>query len=303
MHRSLLGHEWLACLDGYGRCILLDLVMMANVRDGRVTIRKTKVFILKRGEVLTSDYELSKQTGFSRKIVRSRLGLLQEVGTILVKRDNLGMVVSICNYDKYQKIIPSQELDGYFDGEFSDASEAPVLKNVKNIKNVKKNNNTTTKTEINTLQQTYETTTLCQLPSTCVEGGVDVSQMDSNPEELPPQRLAPPPKASEDVSWFVSLWNENCGVFAKVKVLTEKRRKAIRSRLAEKSSKEYWLHCLEAAKASPFCCGSNSNHWTATFDWFVRPDTHVRLSEGFYSSSPKAEARPLIASTRIEDLQ
>lgn len=102
MWRKLLDPEWMSCFDGYSRALLLDFVLMANIKEGRSIFREGKVLYLKRGEILTSETELARSTGFSRSVIRRRIKLLEETGTILSKRDKHGTMITICNYDKYQ---------------------------------------------------------------------------------------------------------------------------------------------------------------------------------------------------------
>lgn len=83
---------------------------------------------------------------------------------------------------------------------------------------------------------------------------------------------------------FQKMWNENRGPFQKVLLLTEKRKQKISARLKENPDLNYWLRLLNELKASEFCCGKNDRKWMANFDWFIRPDTHIYISEGKYST-------------------
>ena len=101
IHRKLLSPEWSQCLDVVAKGLLLELLLMANYKDTRA-VRQSKVIIVKRGQILTSILELSNKLQVSRKIITSRLEILEQLGTITLKRDSLGTIITIENFSKYQ---------------------------------------------------------------------------------------------------------------------------------------------------------------------------------------------------------
>jgi hypothetical protein len=151
MWRVLLEPDSLNKFDGYSFSIFGYLIMMANWQDGETIHRKTSIITVKRGQVLTSDKEISEITQFSRKIVRSRLKLLHHFGRIVVNRDNHGTIITICNYDRYQSIEYNSGLSDYLtDGESKDTPEVTskmiskckakytrIEEGIKNLKNYK----------------------------------------------------------------------------------------------------------------------------------------------------------------------
>jgi hypothetical protein len=72
--------------------------------------------------------------------------------------------------------------------------------------------------------------------------------------------------------------------------MTAKRATALGQRRADPLWRERWQEAITAAFATPFCRGTNPRGWTATVDWFLRPDTLDKILEGFYDD--KAPAKP-----------
>lgn len=101
----------------------------------------------------------------------------------------------------------------------------------------------------------------------------------------------PHPTESRDKTITLDkIWNEHCGDLPKVKGLSKQRQSAIKARLKENSSEEYWIDVAKAIAANPFCNGENDRGWRADFDYFVKPGTHLKASEGSYMrSKPKSQ--------------
>ncbi|MES2355590.1 MAG: hypothetical protein V4568_14570 [Pseudomonadota bacterium] len=93
---------------------------------------------------------------------------------------------------------------------------------------------------------------------------------------------------------FVEIWNDNCGTLPKITKATDKRAKAIKARLSETPSLDYWRDIVVRIAASKFCQGENDRGWKATFDFLVKPDTHIKTLEGQYDErkpfAPKTNA-------------
>lgn len=85
---------------------------------------------------------------------------------------------------------------------------------------------------------------------------------------------------------LAELWNSRKAAvqpkvdLAKFKSGSPRWRKA-QTRLAEHDI-DYWQAIIDRIAASPFCRGENDRHWIATFDFLLRPETHVKADEGQY---------------------
>lgn len=100
------------------------------------------------------------------------------------------------------------------------------------------------------------------------------------------------------VAAFVDIWNDAClkAPLAEVKVVSEKRKRAIKGRLNDAPDLDYWSKVVERITASAFCLGNGSTGWKADFDWLIKPDTHIRIMEGKYDDRQP----PLKAKTKAE---
>lgn len=92
---------------------------------------------------------------------------------------------------------------------------------------------------------------------------------------------------SPEVARVVDAWNAIQGVPAVAKV-TEGRRRALKARLGDSYFVANWRRGLQIVSYSEFCRGlipptdGRKQVWRADFDWFLKPDSLVKLLEGKY---------------------
>jgi hypothetical protein len=67
-----------------------------------------------------------------------------------------------------------------------------------------------------------------------------------------------------------------------VKDFTGKRKAALAQRRKEPFFTEHFDAALAKLAASSFCTGKNERGWKADFDFFLQPDSVVRIMEGKY---------------------
>ncbi len=68
-----------------------------------------------------------------------------------------------------------------------------------------------------------------------------------------------------------------------VKVITDKRKRAIKARWANgRNGLDFWDAYFKHAAKSRFLVGNNERSWIADFDFFIRPDTATFMQEGKY---------------------
>lgn len=91
-------------------------------------------------------------------------------------------------------------------------------------------------------------------------------------------------KDKDKVKGFRDAWNQNCGKLPKVLKTNKSRDDKIGTRLIEVDDLEYWIETIIRLSESNFCNGVNESAWVATFDWFLKPDTHLRINEGKYDN-------------------
>jgi hypothetical protein len=103
------------------------------------------------------------------------------------------------------------------------------------------------------------------------------------------------PMLSVDEHPLLTIWNSNCGTLARVKELGKgKRKKLACTRWKENPSTEYWTELVLRITRSKFCRGEvpgrdGAKPWKANFDWFVKPDTQIKISEGQYDDHGAAD--------------
>lgn len=88
---------------------------------------------------------------------------------------------------------------------------------------------------------------------------------------------------------IVELYNTRCQALPRVRELTERRRKAIRTRWRENATRQtvdWWAYFFDQVASSPFLCGSNDRNWSADFDWLLKPENFVKVIEGRYAVTP-----------------
>lgn len=87
---------------------------------------------------------------------------------------------------------------------------------------------------------------------------------------------------------LAEIWNLNRGKLPAVKGLGKKRIESADARWNENPSTEYWTEIVCRMARSSFCRGDKNDpagkhaNWKSDFDFLVRPETHIRVSEGKY---------------------
>lgn len=97
----------------------------------------------------------------------------------------------------------------------------------------------------------------------------------------------PPPPPLE------TFWNTRSGNLPKIREVTAKRQRKWRALWREKPDEAYWASVIDRVSASAFCNGQNDRGWRADIDFFLQPDTHVKVLEGKYDGKQLAAPRVL----------
>ena len=100
-----------------------------------------------------------------------------------------------------------------------------------------------------------------------------------------PTPAAEPP--SVDYEQFKNLYNEICTNLPHVKMLSEKRKKAIRAFLKQLTVDDFKTVCMKA-NVSGFMTGKNDRGWKADFDFLLRVDKAISILEGKYSNNKES---------------
>jgi hypothetical protein len=118
-----------------------------------------------------------------------------------------------------------------------------------------------------------------------VKGSIRESYLTKDEQKkLKPKSTEKPTKTAEPKTKFdlMAKWNEKA---AEIDIkpcdsMTEKRKAALRERLKD----QFWVANADAAldklkDMSQFYFGQNNTGWKMNIDWFLRPDTVVKIME------------------------
>ena len=86
------------------------------------------------------------------------------------------------------------------------------------------------------------------------------------------------------MSEILDEWNQTAGL-KKCLLLSDKRRRSLESRLRNSFFISNWKNAISRTSTSLFCRGENDRGWAASFDWFIQPDTVIKIMEGKYDNS------------------
>lgn len=101
-----------------------------------------------------------------------------------------------------------------------------------------------------------------------------------------PQAGEPPsPKAAPiDYDLFKDIYNKFCSSLPQVKLLSDKRKKAIRDFLKQLEFRDFEMACKKANENN-FLTGSNDRGWKADFDFIIKVDKTLSILEGKYDNN------------------
>jgi uncharacterized protein YdaU (DUF1376 family) len=112
--------------------------------------------------------------------------------------------------------------------------------------------------------------------------------------------------ASLPPSEVLKVWNQKAQntVIPKAEVLSEKRKRVLGTRLSEPYFVQNWKEALELIHGSNFLKGNNDRGWKASFDWFIAPDSVVKIMEKKYINPERAaiNGKPALIDRVLDDL-
>jgi hypothetical protein len=109
-----------------------------------------------------------------------------------------------------------------------------------------------------------------------------------------------PEVAAKNIRALAELWNakkspKQAKVNLKLLKPSQDRWKAAKARLAEFPDLAYWQTVIESIAGNDWCNGKNDRKWVADFVYLVRPETHVKATEGEYpfKAKPKSQQQTM----------
>jgi predicted phage replisome organizer len=97
---------------------------------------------------------------------------------------------------------------------------------------------------------------------------------------------SPSSSSSKQVDEFISLYHDICKSLPKIRVVSDTRKKAIKT-LLSKISLEEIKEAFEIIEKTPFLKGDNDRGWKPNIDFLVKHDNIIKILEGFYDSKPQ----------------
>ena len=261
--RELLQWEWFEKPEMVQ--FFIYLLLKANSED-----RQWQGITVKRGQFVTSNASMRRDLNLSEQQVRTCIKRLISTGEITYQSTNRYVVITICNYDRYQENKTAA----------NEQNNEPINTLPTNEQRANNEQTTTTKE----LKNIYKEISISEdIDTKKSRFAASPSASDEAQASEPTEKI--PFKEIKD------LWNTTCLGFARLMVISEARKNKIRNRVAEMGGVEKALPILklifEKAQASSFLKGDNKRGWKASFDWFFENDKNwVKVYEGNYDENP-----------------
>lgn len=277
--RELLQWEWFQKAEMVQ--LFIYLLLKANCVD-----KQWQGITVKRGQLATSNATIRQDLRLSEQQIRTCIKRLISTGEITYKSTNRYVVITICNYDKYQEIggtinerSNEQSNNQSTDEQRAINEQSTTTKEIKNIRSKEYN--------IKDIKQ--ESGSNDQLSSASDEAQA-VEQEKPKAEKLP----------FKDIK---AMWNEACPGFPKLFTISEARKNKMRLRIAEMGGVEKALPLLKQIftkmQQSNFLKGDNKRGWKASFDWLFENDKNwVKVYEGNYDNKPEQTAATRYTNNR-----
>ena len=264
--------------------LFIYLLLKASCED-----KQWQGITVKRGQLVTSNGSMRRDLKLSEQQIRTCIKRLISTGEITYQSTNRYVIITICNYDKYQenKSIANEPINEQANTLPTDEQRAineqtTTSKEIKNIRNKE----ISISEDIDTKKSRKAAS-----PSASAE-----AQAEEPTEKIPFAEIK-------------NLWNSTCTGFARLVVISDNRRNKIRNRVAEMGGVEKALPIIktifEKAQASSFLKGDNKRGWKASFDWFFENDKNwVKVFEGNYDEKPAGtpQARQYKPKDDVNDL-
>lgn len=267
IYRELLQWEWFEKSEMVH--LFIYLLLKASRED-----RKWQGIPVKKGQLITTNGTIRRDLKLSEQTIRTCMKRLISTGEITYEATNRYVVVTICNYDRYQETkigINEQNNEQSNIQSTSDqrATNEPSTTS-KEVKNILKEN---------------------PLPKGRGQKKVDEQLSPSKSENFEASKPKVEKLPSKEIK---ELWNDTCKSFPKLFTLSENRKNKMRLRIAEMGGSEKAMEILKGIFAkmeeSSFLKGDNRRGWKASFDWLFENDKNwVKVWEGNYDNEkPKS---------------
>lgn len=266
--RELLQWEWFQKPEMVQ--LFIYLLLKANCED-----KQWQGMVIKRGQLVTSNPSIRSDLKLSEQTIRTCIKRLISTGEITYKSTNRFVVITICNYDKYQecKEIANEQNNERPNIQSTGEQRATNEQSTSNQRQLK---NIRNKEDINSNQR--------------LESGQ--SPLSSASDEAKAPETGKPKTEKLPAKEIKEMWNTTCTSFPKLFTISENRKNKMRLRISEMGGAEKALPLLkqifEKMQESNFLKGDNKRGWKASFDWLFENDKNwVKVFEGNYDNKPQ----------------
>lgn len=277
--RELLQWEWFQKAEMVQ--LFIYLLLKANCVD-----KQWQGITIKRGQLATSNATIRQDLRLSEQQIRTCIKRLISTGEITYKSTNRYVVITICNYDKYQKVGgTTNELNNEQTNNQSTDEQRAINEQ-----------STTTKEIKNIRSKEYNIKDIKQ------ESGSN-DQLSSASDEAKAVQPEKPKTEKLPFKEIKEMWNETCPGFPKLFTISEARKNKMRLRITEMGGLEKALPLIkqifEKMQQSKFLKGDNKRGWKASFDWLFENDKNwVKVYEGNYDNKPEQTAATRYTNNR-----
>lgn len=226
---------------------------------------------------------------------RESLATLSRLGRIIRGKTSSGQaVIQISNWTKHQKVDkPNNKscLPALVDSDESNSNEVSENTDGSSIRESVANESRERREEPTNDSRGPRVTTYDQRPTTNDHG--PTTDDHRPPEDAAIAAVSVAATGMEILDAWNGAMGQNC-------MLTKKRREALRLRLNDPFFVASWRAAIDKAKASDFCNGGGETGWRADFEWFLKPESVVKLVEGKYDNRNGGQHRTK-AQQRVEN--
>lgn len=270
--RELLQWEWFQKPEMVQ--LFIYLLLKANCED-----KQWQGITVKRGQLVTSNSSIRNDLRLSEQTIRTCIKRLISTGEITYKSTNRYVIITICNYDKYQecKSVDNKQNNEQTNIQSTDEQRATNEQSTSNQRQLK---NIRNKEDNNIIDIKQESGSNDQLPAASDEATASKTNKPKT-EKLPAKEIK-------------EMWNTTCTSFPKLFTISENRKNKMRLRISEMGGIDKALPLLkqvfEKMQESSFLKGDNKRGWKASFDWLFENDKNwVKVFEGNYEYKPNQQ--------------
>ena len=303
--RELLQWEWFQKPEMVQ--LFIYLLLKANCED-----KQWQGMVIKRGQLVASNSSIRNDLKLSEQTIRTCIKRLISTGEITYKSTNRFVVITICNYDKYQEneTVSNEETNGQTNEQSTSNQRANQQAEIDKTNELTNEqiasinrcnsaiaNDRMVKTNGQTNEQSTSETT--SKPTTTKDINIDNQRLSSKEynslasiDELPEKKEEKPKTDRLPAKEIKEMWNTTCTSFPKLFTISENRKNKMRLRISEMGGAEKALPLLKQIfgkmQESNFLKGDNKRGWKASFDWLFENDKNwVKVFEGNYDNKPQ----------------